>query len=83
MEDDTPIEQLVDQQYDIELLVRAKTYLDFLPIRLQDPDYKNIVELLNVYINTKCKHRIVCDSIDVSCDESRQIRYCDLCFKTF
>ena len=83
MEDDTPIEQLVEQQYDIELLVRAKTYLDSLPIILQDPDYKNIVELVNEYINTKCIHRIVTDSIDVSCEESRPIRYCELCFTPF
>ena len=69
MEDDNINEPLVDQQYDIEMLVRAKTYLDSLPVRLQDPDYKKIVEMVNKYINTKCIHRIVTDSIDVSCEE--------------
>jgi len=83
MENDNVDEPLSDQQYDIELLVRAKTYLDSLPVRLQSTDYKKIVELVNEYINTKCVHRIVTDSIDVSCEESRPIRYCDLCFKTF
>lgn len=83
MENDNNNEPLSDQQYDIELLVRAKTYLDSFPVRLQSPEYKKIVELVNSYIHSNCKHRIVDDSIDVSLDESRSIRYCELCFKNF
>jgi hypothetical protein len=83
MENDNIVEPLVEQQYDIELLVRAKTYLDSMPVRLQSPDYKKIVEMVNEYIHKNCKHRLVVDSIDISLDESRQIRYCELCFKNF
>lgn len=83
MENGNVDNSLADQQYDIELLVRAKTYLDSFPVRLQSPDYKKIVEMVNSYIHKNCKHRIVDDSIDVSLDESRSIRYCELCFKNF
>jgi hypothetical protein len=83
MDSDSNDDNFIDQQYDIELLVRAKTYLDSFPVRLQSPDYKKIVDMVNEYIHRNCKHRIVDDSIDVSLDESRSIRYCELCFKNF
>lgn len=70
-------------QIDIEMLCRAKTYLDALPIRIQPPDYKKIVEMVNSYIEKNCKHKIINDSIDVGYEESRTIRYCELCLKTF
>jgi hypothetical protein len=72
-----------DRQVDIELLSRAKTYLDAMPIQLQSPDYRKIVELVNSYIEKNCKHQIIDDSIDVGYEQSRTIRYCELCLKTF
>jgi hypothetical protein len=69
-------------QMDIEMLCRAKTYLDSLPLVSQSPDYKKIVDLVNSYIEKNCKHHIVDDNIDVGYEESRTIRYCELCLKT-
>jgi len=69
-------------QMDIEMLCRAKTYMDSLPIKMQPPDYKKIVEMVDSYIKKNCKHRIIDDSIDVGYEESRTIRYCELCLKT-
>ena len=68
---------------DIDLLVRAKTYLDAMPSSLQSEEYRNIVALVNAYIEKNCSHNIVSDSIDVCYEQSKTIYYCELCLKTF
>ena len=65
----------------VEIMVRAQNYLDGLPKNLQNPEYVKIVELVNAYIETNCKHRIVQDSIDLGPDSSRTIYYCETCYK--
>jgi hypothetical protein len=65
----------------VEIMVRAQNYLDGLPKNLQSPDYVKIVELVNSYIETNCKHRIVQDSIDLGPDSSKTIYYCETCYK--
>jgi serine protease inhibitor len=72
-----------NEQLAIELLSRAKTYLDAMPTNLQPQEYQKIIELVNNYIEKNCKHKIIDDSIDVGYEQSRTIRYCELCLKTF
>ena len=66
----------------VEIMVRAKTYLDAFPKTLQNTEYSKIVELVNSYIENNCNHRIVQDSIDLGPDSSRTIYYCETCYKT-
>jgi hypothetical protein len=73
----------IEDQYDIVFLMKAKASMESLPLRLQTNEYKKILELINQYIGINCKHHIISDSIDISCDESMPIKYCDLCYKTF
>lgn len=72
-----------NSQVDIELLSRAKTYLDAMPAHSQPPEYRKIIDMVNNYIEKNCKHKIIDDSIDVGYEQSRTIRYCELCLKTF
>ena len=72
-----------NEQLAIELLSRAKTYLDAMPTNLQPQEYQKIIELVNNYIEKNCKHKIIDDSIDVGYEQIRTIRYCELCLKTF
>ena len=72
-----------NKNYDIDLMMRARTNLESLPEYLKNDDYTNILKLIQKYIDNNCKHNIVSDSIDLNYDESRTIYYCLDCMKTF
>ena len=67
----------------VEVMARAKSYIDSLPVQLQNEDYNNIVKQINEYLKKYCVHRIVTDSIDIDYDRSQDIRYCECCMQTF
>jgi hypothetical protein len=70
--------------YHIHLMMRAKSNLEGIPQNCPKPEeYDTILTMIKDYIDKNCKHHIVCDSIDISCDESRTIYYCEYCSKTF
>lgn len=48
-----------------------------------DKEYNDICYLMKEYIEKKCKHEIVFDSIDISPDCSRTIEYCAVCMTNF
>lgn len=68
---------------DINYMMRARTNLESLPNDLQNEEYALILTLINKYIENKCNHHIISDSIDLNYDESRTIYYCLNCMKTF
>jgi hypothetical protein len=70
-------------QPDIYAMYRAKMTLEFHPNHLHSPEYKQIVELINVYLDTFCKHTIIVDDVDNHLEYSTSIRYCEKCLKTF
>ena len=52
---------------------------------LSDYDFEiqQIHELVVNYIESNCVHNIVTDYIDVTPEYGHNIRYCDICMKTF
>jgi hypothetical protein len=72
-----------NKNYDIELMLRARTNLESLPEYLKNDNYNMILDLIKKYIDNNCKHHVVRDSIDLNYDESRTIYYCIDCMKTF
>jgi hypothetical protein len=46
-------------------------------------DVKEIYEKITHYLETNCQHNIVFDYIDISPDDGYNIRFCDICMKTF
>jgi len=70
--------------YHIHLMMRAKSNLEGIPQNCpKTEEYDTILAMITDYIDKNCKHLIVSDSIDISCDESRTIYYCEYCSKTF
>ena len=67
----------------VRLMQTAKTYIQYLPNQLQNEEYKKICDLVEKYIETHCKHNIVYDEIDIPPENSKTIRYCTHCYKTF
>jgi len=67
----------------IEMMVRAKSYLDGIPTPLQDSEYKEILNLINKYILKNCNHNIIEDTIDITLDKSKTIYYCEKCMLCF
>lgn len=48
-----------------------------------DFEIQQIHELVVNYIESNCIHNIVTDYIDITPDYGHNIRYCDICMKTF
>ena len=48
-----------------------------------DPEYKEILNYVEKYIKTHCKHEIIDDLIDIDPDRSKTIFYCKHCETTF
>ena len=67
----------------IDVMVRAKSYLDGIPVLLQDSEYKEILNLVNKYILKNCNHNIIEDTIDITLDKSKTIYYCEKCMLCF
>jgi hypothetical protein len=77
------INTLDQDQPDVELMSRALSYLDGLPISMQNKDYQDIVRKMAVYLENFCNHRIIEDDIDTSPESSKKVFYCELCFQPF
>ena len=63
----------------VEIMARAKSYIDSLPAQLQNEDYSSIVQKIDAYLQKYCVHRIITDSIDIDYDRSQTIHYCEIC----
>jgi len=61
----------------------AKQVLNNISNDKQNPDYKNIIQLIEKYLIDHCNHNIIEDLIDIDPDRSKMIKYCTLCYKTF
>jgi hypothetical protein len=67
----------------IHSISTALTRLNMMNQTLYDKEYNDICSLMKEYIEKKCKHEIVIDSIDISPDCSRTIEYCGVCMTNF
>lgn len=66
---------------DIDNMVRAKTILQSCVSK--PPEYSIIQQLIDEYIMKYCEHNIIYDSIDITPDTSKTIRYCTHCYTDF
>jgi len=71
------------EQLDVELMSRALSYLDGLPISLQSKQYQSIVRKMVTYLIENCKHRIVEDNIDTAPESSKTVFFCEICYQPF
>ncbi len=67
----------------IRILSNVKSMLDDIVNYDSDSDIQQIHKLVVNYIESKCIHNIVIDYIDITPDYGHNIRYCDICMKTF
>jgi hypothetical protein len=68
---------------DTSCMESAKHILNNISNDKQNPDYKNIIHLIEKYLIDHCNHNIIEDLIDIDPDRSKMIKYCTLCYKTF
>jgi hypothetical protein len=61
----------------------AKQVLNNISNDKQNPDYKNIIQLIEKYLIDHCNHNIIEDLIDIDPDRSKMVKYCTICYKTF
>jgi len=64
----------------------AKQVLNNVSNDKQNPDYKNIIQLIEKYLidhSDDCDHNIIDDLIDIDLDRSKTVKYCTICYKTF
>ena len=67
----------------IQSMTQALRNLEATPKILQSPEYQEIYNKIQQFIEKTCIHQIVHDSIDTCTDCSKTIRYCIKCEKTF
>ncbi len=71
-------------QADIHAMCNAKNALENYPEKDRNPVYKSIISMINAYLDTYCKHRVI---VHISDDDSREYTmspsYCEKCQKTF
>jgi len=70
-------------QPNIEIMAKVKSYLELYSVNLRDAQYANILNSVNEYLENKCIHKVIIDSIDITPDSSQTIYYCEKCYKTF
>lgn len=68
------IEQLVDIKYKLENLLLSTS---------NDKEIEKIYNSIKLYISKNCIHNITNDYIDIECDRSLKIKYCEKCLETF
>jgi hypothetical protein len=71
----------MDTTTKIQMLSNVKSILH--DIVEHDSDIQQIYELVVNYIESNCVHNIVTDYIDITPDYGHNIKYCDICMKTF
>ena len=65
---------------DILLMAEAKIHVERLSSECRSVEYQNIVDIINQYLHTNCKHtNIIEDYIDIDLDTLRRIVYCHDC----
>ena len=69
-----------DNRNTIDAMCRAKSVLQY---RSNDPSINIIISLIEEYISKNCLHNIVYDTIDITPDTSKTIRYCTECYTDF
>lgn len=67
----------------IQMMEIANSALNSIPKSQQNAEYKEICTKIQSFIDKHCEHHIIYDLIDINPDESRTIRYCEKCNKTF
>lgn len=80
----THTQTMNDNSNNVFLLVQAQNILSnggFTTTK--NTDFKEIYEKISECIDKYCIHHLVHDTIDITPDHSKQITYCDVCFKTF
>jgi hypothetical protein len=83
MNNEVEMSRTESTKYSVEIIARAKSYTDSLPTHLQNADYIIIANKIDAYLKKYCVHKIITDSIDIDCDRSQTIHYCEICFQTF
>ena len=65
----------------VTAMIRVKTILSSkIP---NNQEYNTIVDLINEYVKKHCNHNIVYDTIDITPDYSKTIRFCMECYTDF
>ena len=77
------IQSTVNQTYMIQSMCAALRNLNYVQASDQTPEYKDICAKITQFIECNCVHKIVFDSIDISPDNSKTIKYCLHCEKSF
>lgn len=68
---------------DIVLMAEAKIYIERLASTRRSVEYQNIIDSINRYLHTNCRHtNIIEDYIDIDPDISQRIEYCHDCGMT-
>ena len=62
-----------------DAMIRSREILNTVHISIQDGAYRNIIKLIDSYLETNCNHEYVDDMIDIDTDTSKNIRYCIHC----
>jgi len=62
-----------------DAMIRSREILNTVHISIQDDAYRNIIKLIDSYLETNCNHEYVDDMIDIDPDTSKNIRYCIHC----
>ena len=68
---------------EVNVLVHVKTLLEGLLQNNKNESIEKIYNDISTYLESSCKHSIVNDLIDITPNLSKEIQYCEYCFKTF
>lgn len=65
---------------DVLLMAEAKIYVERLASERRSVEYQNIVDAINQYLHTNCRHtNMIEDYIDIDLEISVRIEYCHDC----
>ncbi len=67
---------------ELTLLINCKLSLQTLPKKNRTAHFDKILKDINHFIENRCEHRWIVDSIDIDPDRSRSVCYCEYCFTT-
>jgi hypothetical protein len=67
----------------VEQVIRAKAKLEELPVHLRNNHFNIILKCIDLYLKRYCNHSVISDLIDIDCDKSITIFYCQNCLLSF
>lgn len=70
---------IMSQTENCNAMIRSREILNTVHISIQDGTYRNIINLIESYIESHCNHEYIDDLIDIDPDTSKMIRYCIHC----